>query len=225
MRAASIVALVVALSVVPAWAGVWTQTNGIVLSDSYIDNSGSTQRCIISFQSTGGTGGIMALTNVRVHVGQSFIGQLLGDLGDVNGDHTGIEDKSVDSYAQNLVAAFNAFEYGGVYNARYDTHTLSHFSTVLNADWDSHWWRIGMVGQDGPPDYQLGVSTPVPVLQIVVPDGVTLGNGLDMWWDTVVTCTGPGQPNTYTGFLVPEPASLGLLAAGAIGLLRPRIGR
>lgn len=213
MKRLMLLALVLALPSV-AQATVFSFPNNISpvvqISDQYIDNVGATQKLIFKVQSVGGTGGIIALTDVKFTlVAGGTIGQVLGDIA-----ADGTEDQDVNSFNDNLNALANA----GAYNANLDSHTLSGWSTVLGASSPNvSQWFLSTVGQDAlPPDFTKGIAAPVNIIQVVIPDGITLGNGLNAE-GFVQTSLAQGGDVMKTPFAIPipEPASLALLGLGA----------
>lgn len=187
----------------------------ITISDQYLDNAGGTQRAIIKVQSTGGTGGVIALTDVLFTLpGGGTIGQQLGDIA---GDFT--EDQDVNSWSDHLNANANAQAYVG----NLDSHTLNGFSAVLGATSpNASQWFLSTCGQDAlPPDFTKGVAAAVNVIQIVIPDGLALGAGLNVH-GFVQTAATSGGATTKSFFDIPEPVTMSLLALGGLALLRRR---
>ena len=184
-----------------AQGSVWNVGNGIIISDQYIDNAGPTQRLLFRVQSAGGTGGIIALTNTRFTLtGGGTIGQELGDLSD-----SGVENANVDSFNQNLTAVASVGDFPGidVYSAALDSHSLSGFSAVfgVTSPTPAQWFLSTCAQNALPVNFTEGVAAPVSIVQVVIPDGVILGDGLSVQ-GVVQTCPGTGQPITKTTFLI-----------------------
>ena len=163
---------------------MWNFSSGgtvtLQITDQYIDNPGPTQRLIFKAQSLNGAGGILAMMKTTFQLtGGGEIGQMLGDT---NGD--GVEDDPVNSYIDYLNAVENLIDFGGNFDYKQDSHSLRAFGTMLYGQYDNpspspDVRYISTCGQTNmTPDFSLGTTSPVSIVQVVIPDGVALGAGL-----------------------------------------------
>jgi hypothetical protein len=205
-----------------AFGASYTFSNGITISSTFTNDAGPTTRVKLFVLSNGGFGAPIAFTDVTFTLpGGGTIGQMLGDIND-----TGLgETQDINSSNDSLGAAAAALDQGPpyAYNANKDTHTSAGFSAVLGATTPAaNKWFVSSLGQDAlPPSFTLGTVTAVQFAQIVVPDGIDLGSGLQMVGS--VSCAAvSGGTVTKTTISIPEPITMSMLALGGLAMLRRR---